>query len=160
MRKKNCASSWLFTRITKTTVLGFPFSATNTTQVNPDSRIFTLMFVRSDNHWPMSHLSFHTKSFNWDRILMKFRFLSTYRQRGGGGLKQFIPSVHMVTVLQLHYLYPFSKSCFMSGTPGLEKTVAMNTNFENDLNYVRNMTASCIVRKLKLGYVLLFSHGL
>lgn len=52
----------------------------------------------------MSHLSFHTKSFNWNRILMKFRFLVTYRQRG---VKQFVPSLHIVTVLQLYNLYPF-----------------------------------------------------
>jgi len=35
---------------------------------------------------------------------MKFRFLVTYRQRGGGLI---IPSLHMVTVLQLYNLYPF-----------------------------------------------------
>jgi hypothetical protein len=38
----------------------------------------------------------------------------------------------------------------MSETPGLEK-LAINSDFENVLNCVRNMKASGIVRKLKLG---------
>ena len=108
---------------------------------------FHMNFYSVKHHLPMSHLSFHTKSFNWNRILMKFRFLFTYRQRGG--VKQFIPSAHMVTVLQLYYLYPFKILVYEWDT-WFKKTVAINSDFENVLNCVRNMTASGIVRKLKL----------
>ena len=76
---------------------------------------------------------------------MKFRFLVTYRQRGGGLI---IPSLHMVTVLQLYNLYPF-KILFYEWDTWFRKTVAINSNFENVL-VVSVIWASGIVRKFKL----------